>query len=218
MPDSSIPSSGTEFHSLQATSHALQPMQTDVSVKNPIRGGWLVCPACPAGSKPGPPGSGWPSAGCALISYLCPGLAGDPGPLLILAHQLQQSRSAWPPARPDITGQCLDLLDMHVRVQGQVGKLVRGVPGGEAVRPPVIRQPDLVQPPALGFQWLDPGGDHDPGLYSAARGDDRRPAHVLKAALGRQLRRDLAEEAGLEFGHVRQLAGHSALSIVDGEA
>jgi hypothetical protein len=32
------PSSGTRFHSLQATSHALHPMQTDVSVKNPMRG------------------------------------------------------------------------------------------------------------------------------------------------------------------------------------
>jgi hypothetical protein len=29
---------GTRFHSLQATSHALQPMQRLVSVKNPIRG------------------------------------------------------------------------------------------------------------------------------------------------------------------------------------
>jgi hypothetical protein len=29
---------GIWFHSLQATSHALQPMQTDVSVKKPIRG------------------------------------------------------------------------------------------------------------------------------------------------------------------------------------
>jgi hypothetical protein len=33
------PSSGTSFHSLQATSQALQPMHTEVSVKNPIRGG-----------------------------------------------------------------------------------------------------------------------------------------------------------------------------------
>jgi len=39
MPVSSIPSSGTAFHSLHATSQALQPMHTDVSVKNPIRGG-----------------------------------------------------------------------------------------------------------------------------------------------------------------------------------
>ena len=39
MPVSVSPSSGTPFHSLQATSQALQPMQTDVSVKKPIRGG-----------------------------------------------------------------------------------------------------------------------------------------------------------------------------------
>src|ERR1019366_1476705 len=39
IPVSSSPSSGTAFHSLQATSHALQPMHTEVSVKNPIRGG-----------------------------------------------------------------------------------------------------------------------------------------------------------------------------------
>ena len=29
---------GIWFHSLQATSHALQPMHTDVSVKKPMRG------------------------------------------------------------------------------------------------------------------------------------------------------------------------------------
>ncbi len=39
MPDSDMPSSGTSFHSLHATSHALQPMQTLVSVKNPFRFG-----------------------------------------------------------------------------------------------------------------------------------------------------------------------------------
>src|SRR5689334_11515514 len=32
------PSSGTMFHSLHATSQALQPMQIEVSVKKPIRG------------------------------------------------------------------------------------------------------------------------------------------------------------------------------------
>src|SRR5689334_11759992 len=36
-PVQTIPSSGTRFHSLQATSQALQPMQTEVSVKNPTR-------------------------------------------------------------------------------------------------------------------------------------------------------------------------------------
>src|SRR6185312_8358011 len=33
------PSAGTALHSLQATSHALQPIHTLVSVKNPTRGG-----------------------------------------------------------------------------------------------------------------------------------------------------------------------------------
>src|SRR3954454_2448551 len=36
-PVQTRPSSGTRFHSLQATSQALQPMQTDVSVKKPTR-------------------------------------------------------------------------------------------------------------------------------------------------------------------------------------
>src|SRR5438067_9344282 len=36
-PVQTRPSSGMRFHSLQATSHALQPMQTDVSVKKPTR-------------------------------------------------------------------------------------------------------------------------------------------------------------------------------------
>src|SRR2546430_817918 len=35
MPVNTSPSSGTWFHSLHATSHALHPMQIDVSVKNP---------------------------------------------------------------------------------------------------------------------------------------------------------------------------------------
>ena len=40
MPSRSSPSSGTAFHVLHATSQALQPMQTEVSVKNPTRSGW----------------------------------------------------------------------------------------------------------------------------------------------------------------------------------
>src|SRR5687767_2537111 len=39
---SSPPSAGRSFHCLQATSHALQPMHTDVSVKNPTRSP-LIC-------------------------------------------------------------------------------------------------------------------------------------------------------------------------------
>ena len=51
MPSRSKPDSGTAFHSLQATSQALQPMQTLVSVKNPIRGRRVVQPASGAGSS-----------------------------------------------------------------------------------------------------------------------------------------------------------------------
>ena len=40
MPSRSSPSSGTAFHVLQATSQALHPMHTEVSVKNPTRSGW----------------------------------------------------------------------------------------------------------------------------------------------------------------------------------
>src|SRR2546423_11291310 len=38
MPSRSNPSSGSWFHSLHATSQALHPMQTEVSVKKPTRG------------------------------------------------------------------------------------------------------------------------------------------------------------------------------------
>ena len=49
MPVSARPSSGTWFHSLHATSQALQPMHTDVSVKNPIRGCWPGYVSIPSG-------------------------------------------------------------------------------------------------------------------------------------------------------------------------
>src|SRR6187431_2657108 len=51
MPSRSSPLCGTPFHSLQATSQALQPMQTLVSVKNPIRGCSAGQPASGAGSS-----------------------------------------------------------------------------------------------------------------------------------------------------------------------
>src|SRR5581483_4285890 len=80
------PSCGMRFHSLHATSQALQPMQTDVSVKKPTRGGWSGYPDTAAGScEPPGPASGAP--GSALISRLRPGLVGDPGPRLVLADQ-----------------------------------------------------------------------------------------------------------------------------------
>src|SRR4051794_9433636 len=44
------PSSGIAFHSLHATSQALQPIHTEVSVKKPFRGGGCSQPAPVAGS------------------------------------------------------------------------------------------------------------------------------------------------------------------------
>src|SRR5215472_4379699 len=144
IPVSSSPSSGTAFHSLQATSQALQPMQTDVSVKKPIRGGWSWCPATAAGSSP----LVW-SSGYRLTSHLGTCLAGDPGPVLVLPDQFSQRGPARPPSRADVTGQRLHLLDVHVRVQGQVSELVGRVAGGVTVRAPVVGEPDLVQLAAL---------------------------------------------------------------------
>jgi len=53
VPEKSKPSSGTPFHSLHATSQALQPMHSDVSVKNPSLGWSVVHPASVAGSPGG---------------------------------------------------------------------------------------------------------------------------------------------------------------------
>jgi hypothetical protein len=52
------PSGGIAFHSLQATSHALQPIHTEVSVKKPLRAGGCCQPARRAGS--GRVCSAWP--------------------------------------------------------------------------------------------------------------------------------------------------------------
>src|SRR4051812_26067562 len=54
-PVKSSPSSASPFHSLHATSHALQPMQTDVSVKNPTRGSVTVAPAVRGRCRTSPP-------------------------------------------------------------------------------------------------------------------------------------------------------------------
>src|ERR1700736_4392574 len=138
MPVSRSPSSGTAFHSLQATSHALQPMQTDVSVKNPIRAGCSAYPASAAGSR-GRAGSASSASRCdhgVLISQLRPGVGGDPGAFLVFTDKITQGRPTRPPPGANIAGQRLDLLDVHVRVERHVGQLVVRVPGGVAVRAP----------------------------------------------------------------------------------
>src|SRR5436305_12097475 len=111
MPESSKPVSGTLFHSLQATSQALHPMQTDVSVKKPIRGGWSSWPDSVAGSVSPRSASSIEARVTGLprnvlaMSDLRPCLLGDPGPLLVLAHQLGPGGPARPAARADVAGE-----------------------------------------------------------------------------------------------------------------
>src|SRR3954469_14427339 len=66
MPVSSrSPSRGLSFHSLHATSHALQPIQIEVSVKKPFRGGGVGQCASTLGSE-GP--DSWPiNRTCRLV-------------------------------------------------------------------------------------------------------------------------------------------------------
>src|SRR5207248_10937526 len=97
-PRKSNPSAGTSFHSLHATSQALHPMHSVVSVKNPTRAG-------------------------------------------AASTMATSSRTT---ARPDVARRSLHLLDVHVRIQREREEVVGGVAGREAARPPVVRQPDLV--------------------------------------------------------------------------
>ena len=87
MPSRSNPSSGTPFHCLQATSQALQPMQIEVSVKNPLRGGWSAAIAGVAGGiglGPNSADAGQPrySSGSRAVSRC--GLPA-PGPVVVIA-------------------------------------------------------------------------------------------------------------------------------------
>src|ERR1017187_8419685 len=119
-------------------------MQIEVSVKKPIRGGWSRCPARAAGSA-GPavagviaPATADRSKKALLISDLRPGVVGDSGPHGVGVHQFPERRAPRAAAGLDVAGQRLDLLDVHVRVQGEVSQVVRGITGADAVGSPVI--------------------------------------------------------------------------------
>ena len=213
------PSSGTSFHSLQATSHALQPMQIEVSVKNPIRGGCSVCPAAAAGSLP--PSRTSSSGRVARIArighFSIPVSVGDAGAPLVGLDQREALRSAGPAPGLDVDGQRLDLLDVRARIQRHRGQLVHRVAARVAVRAPVVGHPDRVHDAPVELQRRHPVGHEHPRLDHAAGGHERRPAAVLEPALGRQLGRDLAEELGLQLGQVRRPAAHAAGGEVLGQ-
>src|SRR5881227_2105482 len=115
MPSHSKPSSGTPFHSLHATSHALQPMQIDVSVKKPTR----VVPRAPKAVVPRAPEEVVPRAPKEVMrpSRISSGLGCDPGALPVAVNQLQQRRAAGATSGPDVTRPDLALLDVHVGIE-----------------------------------------------------------------------------------------------------
>src|SRR5439155_26355945 len=127
MPSRLNPSSGTPFHSLHATSQALQPMQTLVSVKKPIRRG----------------GSAYPdaAAGLAALSTLVP--FAEAGPAPVVGEVRQQRPAGRPPARLHVAGTHLALLDQHVRIQRDAEQVVGRVTGDEPGVAPVVRPPHL---------------------------------------------------------------------------
>src|SRR5262249_21367016 len=199
MPVNCRPSSGTWFHSLQATSQALHPMHTDVSVKKPTRGGGSPYPLDAAGSSD--PSS---RANRSLATaHLRPGRFGDAGPPDVLLDQSRAGRSTRPATGPNITAQGFHLLDVHVGVQSDRRQLVGGVTHRITVRPPMEREADLLNGPAVHDQRPDALGDQDPGLDNVAGRHDGGPTEVLEPSFLRQLGRDFAEHLRLQLGEIR---------------
>src|SRR5687768_8665984 len=124
------PSSGTPFHSLQATSHALQPMHTLVSVKNPLRAGGSSYPASAAGSI-GPKRLFFFSTSAAPLGFDRPDsvVIGEPGAVLVARHQVEQLLAVRPATGAHVAGAHLALLDEHVGVERDAHQVVGGVTG-----------------------------------------------------------------------------------------
>ncbi len=182
------PSSGTRFHSLQATSQALQPMQTEVSVKNPIRGPAVIAPLLPARAR-----ARWPSTSSTR--------AGPRGRRPGRTSQvLALDSMMWTLGSPTIGSRSL-----------------APSPVASPLRAPVVGQADLVDDLAADPQGPQPLGDQHPGLDRRPGGDDRRPAAVDQAPQPGQLRADLAEHLRLELGQVAEGAAHPPGGVVLGE-
>src|SRR2546421_7428525 len=123
MPVKNIPSAGSWFHSLHATSQALHPMHTVVSVKNPI-----ACAIRPTPFERGlcprnPPGGRFRKGGEAPLRV------SSPAPWLGLLH---------------VADERLALVDRHVGIADERGQLVDDVTGDDALVAPVPRHADLV--------------------------------------------------------------------------
>src|SRR3954468_22322870 len=153
---------GSVFHSLQATSQALQPMHTEVSVKKPTRSGWVGSyPASPWTSGSGPNNRFFRPVrpGLAELTLVmpvpspfrrssrvlrCPAAHGDvsgldAGAPAVSLHELHQFLAPRTPSGPDVAGGRLALLDVRVRIEHDAQEVVAGVTGGDAGLAPVVR-------------------------------------------------------------------------------
>ena len=191
----SRPSSGTSFHSLQATSHALQPMQIDVSVKKPTRSVVTGAPRSRTARRRPPRRRG--------------------GGNRRAARRAPRPRGR----RPGRTSQVCALYSpmWTLGSSASPSRSLAESPFTMPARAPVIGQADLVQPARPDGQRRQALGDHHARLDGCAQGHDRHPAAVLEAALARQLGRDLAEHLGLQLGQVGQPARHPARGVVLGQ-
>src|SRR5215212_149975 len=142
-PVQTSPSSGTRFHSLQATSQALQPMQIEVSVKKPIRS--FASSPYVSGQAAGVP------VDCASSLMLSSSRLRAPAAaparaVRALADASDEVEQRLPPRSPaglDPHRERLHLLDVDVRVERDRRQVVRAAAGRQAARAPVVRQADL---------------------------------------------------------------------------
>src|SRR5690625_1983001 len=152
---------GRRFHSVQATSQALQPMHTLVSVKKPLRGGGAAYPASRAGCT-GPkrlflPAMSAPPDGSVRLVVRGVGAGDGAGggggdrlrgvggrsrpSALADGGRRAAARAA---AGAYVAGARRGLLDEDVGVEAAAEQVVGGVAGRPAVAAPVVGQPRLV--------------------------------------------------------------------------
>src|ERR1041385_7348032 len=87
----------------------------------------------------------------------------------IALDELPQLRAARPPAGPDVAARSLDLLDVHVRVEGDREEVVRRGSRREPASAPVVGNAPLVQPPPLDDERLEALGHEHARLDRRAR-------------------------------------------------
>src|ERR1043165_33195 len=173
------PSSGTPFHSLHATSHALQPMQSVESVKKPV----TVMTKWRARSVPGAAGPR-PTEFRRSEFRIANSECGSPSPRALPEHidsrfsirhsKFGSSKFRGPralllrqPARDS-----LRLENPHVRLLRHRHEVVDDVTLDEAARAPVIREADVVDAAAADVERRHARGDEGARGDGAARGAD----------------------------------------------